>query len=105
MRSVGFLAAVCGAVVEDPAHPVGAGVGFDGHDLLDETTERGDAGARLAAAEDLAARWTSPGQVGQRAAAVVLVLDPHGAGPPGWQGAMAAAAGLYGGLLVRAEHV
>src|SRR5437773_9146013 len=42
------------------------------------------------------------GQVGQRAAPLVVVLDPHRAGFPGWQGGVAAAPGLDRGLLIGA---
>ena len=44
------------------------------------------------------------GQVGQRPASVVLVLDPHQPGLAGRQRRVAAAAGLDGSLLVRADH-
>ena len=45
------------------------------------------------------------GQVGQRAAAVVFVLDAHDTTLAGRQGGVAAAAGLDGGLLVTADDV
>jgi hypothetical protein len=47
----------------------------------------------------------SRGQVGQGAAAVVVVLDPHGAGLARGEGGVAAAAGLDRGLLISADHV
>ena len=50
-------------------------------------------------------RWDVPrGQVGQRPTPVVLVLDPHHPGFARGQGRVAAAAGLDGGLLIRANH-
>ena len=52
----------------------------------------------------LAAVGVPGGQVGQGTAPLVLVLDPHHAGQSGWQGRVAAAAGLDGGLLIRAHH-
>jgi hypothetical protein len=100
----GCLAAVGGTVVDHPEHPPGAGVRFDRHDLFDQAGERGDAGGRLAPAEDLAAVGVPGGQVGQGTAPLVLVLDPHRASQPGWQSRVAAAAGLDGGLLIRAQH-
>ena len=89
-----------GAVVHHPEHPAGRGVGFGGHDLVDQPTERGDAGGGLTAAEPPGLVDVPGGQIGQRPAPFVLVLDPHGAGHPGRQGGVAAAAGLDGGLLV-----
>ena len=47
------LPAVGGAVVHDPEHPVRRLVGLLGHDLGDQVGERHDAGAVLAAADDL----------------------------------------------------
>jgi len=51
----GLLAAVGGAVVHDPEHPLRAGVGLLTHDLGDQGHERVDAIARLGAAEHLRA--------------------------------------------------
>jgi hypothetical protein len=52
----------------------------------------------------LAAVGVPGGQVGQGTAPLVGVLDPHRASQPSWQGRVAAAAGLDGGLLIRAQH-
>src|SRR6478672_6038500 len=104
-RSSGGLAAVGGDVVDDPEHPLGRGVGLGGHDLVDELFERGDPGGVLAAAEDLAAVHVVGGQVGDRAATVVVVVDPDLAGLARREGGVAAAAGLDGGLLVGGDHV
>src|SRR5262249_49490321 len=98
-------AAVGGAVVGDPEHPAGAGVRLGGHDLLDQPGERGDPGGGLAPAGDLPAADVPGGQVGQGAAALVVVLDAHRAGLAGRQGGVAAAAGLDGGLLIGADDV
>ena len=45
------------------------------------------------------------GEVGQRAAAVVVVLDPHCPRPPGRHGGVAPAPDLDGGLLVGTDDV
>ena len=83
------LATVGGSVVDDPEDPIGVSIGFGGHDLLDQSAERYDAGGGLAAAEDLGAVDVVGGQVGERAAAVVVVVDPHRRDWPGarvgWQ--------------------
>lgn len=96
------LATVGGAVVDHPVHPAGRGVGLDGHDLVDQPTERGDPGRWLAAAEQAGGMDVPGGQVGQRPTAVVLVLvlDAHAPAPARWQGRMAAAAGLGAGVLI-----
>jgi hypothetical protein len=88
------------AIVDHPEHPRSRGVGLAGHHLLDQPAERRDAGGGLATAEQPGAVHVPGHQVGQRAAALVLVLDPHRPGVgwrPGW---VAAAAGLDRGLLV-----
>ena len=89
----------------DPEHPVRAGVRLGGHHLLRQPGERRDPGGVLAPAGDLSAVNIPGGQVGQRAAAAVVVLDSHRAGFAGRQGGVAAAAGLDGGLLIGADHV
>src|SRR4029453_9084055 len=84
----GRLAAVGGAVVDDPTTP-GRGVGLGGHDLGDQGHERLDAGGGRAAADHACPADVVGGQVGQRAAAVVVVVDPPAAGRArgrvGWQ--------------------
>ena len=87
------------------AHPVRGGVGFLGHDLGDQLAELGDAGAIGGAAEHLPAVHVVSGQIGERAAALVGVVDPHPAGLARGQGGVAAAAGLDRGLLVGGDHV
>ena len=81
-----------------------AAVGLGGHDLLDEAAERHDPGLLLTAADQLAAVDVPSGQVAQRAAAVVVVLDAHRRpGPPGasaWQRRRA----WMLGLLIGADH-
>jgi hypothetical protein len=98
------LAPVAGAVVDDPEHPLGGGIGLDGHELFDETAERDDARGRLAPAHHPGPVHIVGGQVGERAAPVVLVLDAHEPGLPRRQGRVAAATGLDAGLFVRADH-
>ena len=61
------------------------------HHLRDQTVKRGDAGVRLAAAEQLDAVGIESGQVGPRPAALVLVPDPARLGA---QGAMCPCARL-----------
>jgi hypothetical protein len=94
------LAAVGAAVVDHPKHPLRRTVRLHHHDLGDEACERLDPSGGLAAAEQPRPVDIPGGEVGQRAAAVVLVLDPHDPGSAGWQGGMAAAARLDGGVLV-----
>jgi hypothetical protein len=75
------------------------------HDLGDQVRERDDAGGLFAAAEDLGLVDVVGGQVGEGAAAVVVVVDAHRPGLAGGQGGVAAAAGLDGGLLVGGHDV
>jgi hypothetical protein len=63
------------AVVDHPEHPLGGGVGLTGHDLVHQPIERLDPGGGLAAAEQVGMVDVPGGQIGQRAAALVLVLD------------------------------
>jgi hypothetical protein len=79
--------------------------GFAGHDLLHQPGERRDPGGGLAPTYHLPAVDVPGGQVGQGAAALVVVLDAHLAGLARGQGGVAAAAGLDGGLLIGADHV
>src|SRR4029078_2439065 len=94
-----------GAVVDDPEHPLGRGVGLGGHHLVDESFERGDAGGVFAAAEHSAAVHVVGGQVGDGAASVVVVVDPDLACSARGRGGVAAAAGLDGGLFVGGDDV
>jgi hypothetical protein len=75
------------------------------HDFIDEVGERVDAGRVGAEPDDVGAVDVVGGQVGQRAAALVFVVDAHGAGPAGRQGGVAAAACLDRGLLIGGDHV
>ena len=93
------MAAVGGAVVDDPEDPAGRRVGLAGHDLVDQAVERVDAGRGFAAAEHPGVVDISGGQVGQRAAAKVLHFDAW------WpatcrSGGGVSDAGLDGGFLV-----
>ena len=63
------LAPVRPAVVDDPEHPLGAGVRLAGHDLVDQPPERHDAGGVLAPAEHPGPVHVIGGQVGHRARA------------------------------------
>jgi hypothetical protein len=91
---------VRGAVVGDEEHPPCGGVGLGGHDLFDQPGERHDPGGVLAAAEHSCVVDVERGEVGQRAFALVLVLDTHALARCWRQRGVAAAAGLHGGLLV-----
>jgi hypothetical protein len=70
-----LLAAVIGAVVDDPEHARGGGVGLFGHDLVHEAVERGDPALGFAAAHDPSAPHVPCIEVAQRAHPLVLVLD------------------------------
>ena len=94
-----------GAVVDDPEHAPGGGVGCAGHDLVDEPVEGVDAGGGLAAAEYLGAVHIPGGQVGQGAAAGVFVFDTRRAVWRRWRAGVLADAGLDGGLLIGADDV
>jgi hypothetical protein len=67
--------------------------------------ERLDAGGRFAAAEQAGVVDVPGGQIRQRAAALLLVLDAHAARPARRQGGVAAAARLDAGLLIGADDV
>ncbi len=71
-----LMAAVRGAVVDDPEHPLGGGVGLSHHHLVDEPVERFDAAPSLRAADQLGALDVPGAEIGERAAALVGVLDP-----------------------------
>src|SRR5215208_6378189 len=94
-----------GAVVHDPEHAIGGGVGLLFHRLLDQPPEGFDAVLRLTTTEKLRPVNIPGGQVGQCSFALVVVLHPHGGVRSGWQGRVAAATGLDGGLLVGREYV
>src|SRR5215216_548497 len=99
------LPSMRGAVVHDPEHAIGGGVGLPLHRLLDQRSEGFDDVLGLTSPEKLRTVNIPGGQVGQRPFALVLVFHPHGGVRCGWQGPMAAATGLDGGLLVGAENV
>ena len=67
------------AVIDHPEHPFGAGVGLDGHDLIDQRGEWGDAGGGLHPAHQLSAVHVIGPEVGQGAVPLILELDPTGA--------------------------
>ena len=101
----GGLAAMRAAIVDHPEDAIGRTVGFDGHDLIDQASERLDTGRRFQPPEQLGPVDIPGGQVGPGAAAGVFVLHTQGPARPGGGGWMAAQAGLEGGLLVGADHV
>src|SRR5512132_4482569 len=83
------LAAVGAAIVDDPEHPLGRGVGLGSHDLGDQPAEWVDARGGLHAAEQVGVVDIPGGQVRQRSTAVVFVLHAHTARracwPVAWQ--------------------
>ena len=98
------LAAVVGAVVDDPEDAPGGGVGLLGHHLGDQVVEWFDAALGLAAVEQLRPPHVPGGQVAERAHPLVLVLDqlPVTAGKRR-RGRMQAGARLDRRLLVGTE--
>ena len=93
------------AVVDDPEDPAGTGIGFLAHHLVDEAPEGHDARARLTAPEDLGPVDVPGGEVGERAAPLVLVLDPTSTTRPGQCPRVDPGAGLDAGLLVGTDDV
>src|SRR5215210_1058571 len=99
------LSPVRGAVVHDPEHAIGGGVGLLSHHSLDQPAEGFDAVLGLATTEESGPMDIPGGQISQRTFALVAVLHPHGGVRSGWQGRVAAHAGLDGGLLVGTDNV
>src|SRR6266568_7175809 len=99
------LAAVGGAVVDDPEDAPGGGVGLPGHHLRDQAVERFDAALRLAAVEQLRPPDVPGGQVAERAHPLVLVLEQlSGTAGKRRRRRMQARPRLDRRLLVGAEH-
>src|SRR5216683_120568 len=71
----GALAAMRGAIVDDPEYAAGGSVRLFAHDLSDQALEGDDAGLALAAAEQLGAMHVPGGDVCPSAGACVFVLD------------------------------
>ncbi len=67
--------------------------------MLDQPSERGDPGLLFAAAGQLAAVYVEGGEVAERAAAVVVVLDALGTAGSWGGGLVGALPGLDLGLL------
>ena len=63
------------AVVDDPDHLPGAGVRLGAHHLVDEPPERLDPGPGLTVPEHLRPMDVPGGEIGERTAPLVLVLD------------------------------
>src|ERR1035441_3697713 len=102
---LGALAPMGGAVVDDPEHPPGARVGLLGHHLLDEPPEGRDPGLRFASPKDPRPVDVPGGEVGERAAPLVLVLDPTGKPRRGRASRVDPRPGLDARLLVGAHDV
>jgi hypothetical protein len=99
----GGLPAMARPVVHDPKDALGGNVGLCVHDPLDQTTERLDPVFGLATAEELGAVDIPSGQVGQRSATLVLVLEAHHPSGGRRSAEVLAEARLDGGLLVGAN--
>jgi hypothetical protein len=99
------LAGVAGAVVDDPVDGAGRGVGLAAHHLGDEASERLDPGFLLDAVEQVGVVDIPGGEVGERAVAAVVELEPGCASGSGRQRSVAAAEGLQLRLLIGADHV
>lgn len=100
----GSLAAMGGAVVNDPEHAAGVAVRGLVHDLCDKAIEWVDAGSFLATAEDLRSVNVECGQIGPGAAAGVLMFDAGGLTLTRGQGRMLTDSGLDAGFLVGTDH-
>ena len=96
---------VRGAVVHDPEHPAGRGVGLGGHDLGHQLAEGGDTRGRGHPAHQLGAVDVVGAEVGQGAAAGVLELHPTGSSRARAQLRMAPRQRLELGLLIGADDV
>jgi len=88
-------------------HALRLAVWLDAHELLDERIERDDPVLRCTAVEQLGAACVPGGEVAERAASFVLVLDAlaaleRGGGGQRW---VLAVPGLDRGLLVAADDV
>jgi len=101
----GALATMRRAVVHDPEHASRRTVRFLIHDLIDQASECRLACVRFTAAEDLSAMDIPRGQILQRSAALVFVLDTGRLERTRRQRWMASTTDLDAGLLIGAEHV
>ncbi len=97
------LPTVRGTVVDDPEHAPRRGIRLDAHDLGHQPAEGLDAGLGLAAAEQPGPVDVPGGEILERPAALVLVLDPHGPVGRRWQGRATAEASRDARLLVSAD--
>lgn len=65
------------AVVDDPEHALGRGIGLLPHHVRDQVPKGHDAAFRLAAAEESGASHVPGGQIDQCPGASILMLDAH----------------------------
>src|SRR5215210_5372301 len=94
------------AIVHDPEHPIGGGVGFLSHHLPDQPSEGFDAILGLTAPEEPRSMDIEGGQIGQRPFTLVFMLYAQGAAIcPAGQSRVAAATSLDGSLLVGGDHI
>jgi len=102
-----LLAAMDGAVVDHPEHAARRGVGLGAHHLRDERVERLVADLLLAAAKQAALGIVDVdrGQIGQRPATAVLVLDQSRPAGARRDQPVAAQQRLQLGLLVGRDDV
>ena len=99
-------AAVGGAVVDDPEHPPGAGVGLAAHHLGDQGGERLDTGSRGAVTDHPCLVDVVGREVGQGAVPAVLGFDQHRLpSRTGWAAGMDPLTGLHAGFLVGGDDV
>ena len=83
--SGGALAAMSGAIVDDPEHAAGRPIRLLAHDLCDQAFEGDDAGFSLAAAKQLGPVDVPRSDVGPRTCPSIFVLDVNGPPWTGWQ--------------------
>ena len=102
-----LLAAVDGAVVDNPEHPLRGGIGLCGHHVGDEGVEGVVADLRHAVAEQAALGIVDVerGQVGQRPAPPVLVFDQTGPSRTRRDERVATQQRLQLRLLVSRDHI
>ncbi len=98
------LAAVIGAVVDDPEHAAGGAVGLFGHHLPHQPVECSDPARAFGASHHSAAAHVPGVEVGDGAEPLVLVLDQLTTARSGRGAGMDPPAGLDRRFRVRADH-
>lgn len=98
------LSAVRGAIVHDPEHSRSGSIGLLFHHLRDQTLERANPCLSFTAPEDPGPTHIPSGKIGPRSAALIFVLDAHGAVDRGGQGGVNAPASLNARLLIGGQN-